>query len=401
MKIMLQAWNFYPCYGGVENSIFYIGAALQELGHKAIVFTRLTSPDLNSRDEFSGMEIIRYSYGRYNSYMPGPIAAFKPFARVIEAKKALSRFLESEHIDAIWSRRFELCCATWMSDFSGDIVYMPPVVVPPYYRNISRNQGSIKQYSWAYRFAIPQCQLVEACAIHGSRKVVTFSNSTKQQILRHYRLSSHKISVIQPGVDVERFRPRPKDSELLQEIDLAPESKVVLYVGRTDKDKNISILLEAFARIHDPWCYLVIVGDGACMPELKLLCVKLGIKDRVIFTGFRRDTERFYSIATAFALPTIYEGFGQVYLEAMASGIPCVGFRSDYPKVMVATEEIIQHGRTGFIADAISASFLADAILSILELSDEEHNAMSHYTRGYCTKNFSWTRFTERVLNEN
>ena len=78
--------------------------------------------------------------------------------------------------------------------------------------------------------------------------------------------------------------------------------------------------------------------------------------------GNRADVERFYSIADVFVLPSTYEGFGQVFLEAMASGVPCIGLSSDYPNIIVACDEIIRDGRTGYLADPYSIDVLAEKI---------------------------------------
>jgi glycosyltransferase involved in cell wall biosynthesis len=116
----------------------------------------------------------------------------------------------------------------------------------------------------------------------------------------------------------------------------------------------------------------------------------------VRFAGFRRDVHRFYSIADVFVLPSLYEGFGQVFLEAMASGIPCIGVRSDYPKVIVASEEVIVEGKTGFCVDPYSTSDLAESIVRVIR-DDDVRRQMSRNARELCELKYSWSSHVQRV----
>lgn len=119
---------------------------------------------------------------------------------------------------------------------------------------------------------------------------------------------------------------------------------------------------------------------------------------RVRFTGFRNDVQRFYSIADVFVLPSTYEGFGQVFLEAMASGVPCIGLKSNYPDIIVASDEIIINGKNGYLADPYSYDDLADKISSII-LDPDLNNSMKDNARKICENSYSWDIHTENLLN--
>lgn len=137
--------------------------------------------------------------------------------------------------------------------------------------------------------------------------------------------------------------------------------------------------------------YLVIVGDGIERPYLEGLVKQLNLINRTRFVGTRRDVERFYAIGDVFVLPSKYEGFGQVFLEAMASELPCIGLRPDYPNIIVACDEIIRDGITGYLADPYSTDDLAVKIEKII--SDDALRAkLGMESRKICEDEYSWEK---------
>ena len=136
---------------------------------------------------------------------------------------------------------------------------------------------------------------------------------------------------------------------------------------------------------------MVIVGDGLERPYLEGLVKQLNLINRTRFVGTRKDVERFYSIADVFVLPSKYEGFGQVFLEAMASELPCIGLRPDYPNIIVACDEIIRDGITGYLVDPYSTDDLAVKIEKII--SDAALRAkLGMESRKICEEEYSWER---------
>jgi glycosyltransferase involved in cell wall biosynthesis len=184
---------------------------------------------------------------------------------------------------------------------------------------------------------------------------------------------------------------------LLKELSIPPDASVILTVCRLSFEKNVQMLLKATALIDDSSCFVVVVGRGPERAHLQQLAANLRIVDRVRFTGLRTDVERFYSIADVFVLSSIEEGFGHVFLEAMASGLPCIGLASDYPRVITASNEIIEHGRNGFCADPYSTPDLAEKIDVVLK-DDKLRHRMGKESRELCEKNYSWERHVTAVM---
>ncbi|KAK0536470.1 hypothetical protein OC834_001185 [Tilletia horrida] len=132
------------------------------------------------------------------------------------------------------------------------------------------------------------------------------------------------------------------------------ESKtVILYVGRISWEKNLRFLIEAFRLLPDPVraaAKLVFVGDGPARGDLTRLCQKFGLD--AVFMGHQsgKRLAAMYASASVFAFPSFTETFGQVVLEALASGLPVVGLHAE------GTSDLVYHGHTGLLLDVAAAS---------------------------------------------
>lgn len=151
------------------------------------------------------------------------------------------------------------------------------------------------------------------------------------------------LQVIARGVDTDRFRPDARSETLRQSWQAAPRCPVVLHVGRLAPEKNLALLVQAFDAIRQRRSdtRLVIVGDG---PDAGPLRARL---PQAVFAGVRRghDLVAHYASADLFLFPSLSETFGNVTMEALASGLPVVAFRH------AAAGELIEHGHDGMLAD--------------------------------------------------
>ncbi len=158
------------------------------------------------------------------------------------------------------------------------------------------------------------------------------------------------VSVIEPGVDLDRIRA----------AHAPPKSSDVVFAGRLNAQKNVSLLLEAVAQAaRTPGAFTcTIIGDGPERARLEALARRLGVAGRVIFLGRIEDDAAYYSAiksARVFAWPSVAEGFGLAPLEAMACGVPPVVAASDFS----ATESLVRDGETGRVVPADPAAFAA------------------------------------------
>ena len=153
-----------------------------------------------------------------------------------------------------------------------------------------------------------------------------------------YRAESRKLVIIPPGVDTSHFYPIPAD-EAKQYLGLKPENRMALFVGRIEPLKGLDTLIQAMScldlrEIHRPVHLAIIGGEPDVIPEdmteemtrLQKLCDDLCMGGMVVFLGKRgQDTlPYYYSAAEVVVMPSLYESFGMVALEAMACGTPVI-----------------------------------------------------------------------------
>ncbi|MFO0613616.1 MAG: glycosyltransferase [Polyangiaceae bacterium] len=186
-----------------------------------------------------------------------------------------------------------------------------------------------------------------------------------------------RIAVIENGVDVERFHPGPRDEALARRLGLEPADEVVLSVSRLAARKGhrtVIAAISALARAR-PRLRFVFTGENAALArDLLALADELGVRDRVVATGFLPADElpALHRLADVFVLapdtrsPDDVEGFGVALLEAAASGVPTVGAR------IGGVPEAMEGGVTGLLVEPGASDELArtlDAILSNPELA--------------------------------
>ena len=151
-------------------------------------------------------------------------------------------------------------------------------------------------------------------------------------------------------------------SRLSAEFQLGPDSLVCGTVARLHPQKGICYLVEAFARLrtHFPNLKLLIVGDGPERAGLVQRATNLGVSQDVLFAGHRNPPVPYLKLMKVFILPSLYEGFPNALLEAMAACVPVVA--SDVGGV----NELVRHGVNGLLVPPANPSALAEAIQLLL-----------------------------------
>lgn len=169
-----------------------------------------------------------------------------------------------------------------------------------------------------------------------------------------------------------------------------PSLLTVTRLSRTDSYKGVDVVLQALPAIRNavPAVTYHIVGDGDARGDLEALATELGVADITCFHGrVSDDTLRnLYAQSTVFVMPSRMEGFGFVFLEAMAQGTPAIGGNQD------ATTEVIVDGDTGYTIDPTSPEAIADAVLSLLQDPTLRHT-MSLNARAHAHARFGFKQF--------
>ncbi len=181
--------------------------------------------------------------------------------------------------------------------------------------------------------------MLERILSYTTSTFICISNAMKEDMLR-LGIEPQKIVVIQNGVDLERFFPRPLQEGLIKELEIRTDGPVIGTVGRMVTEKGQKYLVEALKYLKTEWKDLkcLFVGEGPMLSEIKRMAFDLGVDDMCIFPGIRKDIERIYPLLDLFVLPSIREPFGLVLLEAMACGVPVLSTEAGGPSELIESE---------------------------------------------------------------
>ena len=189
------------------------------------------------------------------------------------------------------------------------------------------------------------------------------------------------------GVDASLFRPdRPGRLTIREALGFRPDDLVIGHVSRIAVEKNVGYLGQALALViaARPHARILIVGDGPARPEIE---ATLG--DSARFVGYRSgdDLADHYAAADLFAFTSLTETFGNVILEAMASGLPVVAIRSGGPG------DIVRPGETGVLIEPDQpANVFADALIDLLDHPDRRS------ARALAARNYALTQTWEAIM---
>jgi glycosyltransferase involved in cell wall biosynthesis len=191
------------------------------------------------------------------------------------------------------------------------------------------------------------------------QRVIVISKALGFYTARLEGVNPARIAPIYYGLP---FADLPRPGEVRREFHLPADAPVIGTVGRLTEQKGQRTLLHAFARVlgDHPGAYLFIVGEGELRSTLQTLAQELDIAGRVIFTGYRDDAPRLMADFDVVAVPSLWEGFGLVLLEAMNAGRPVVASR------VSAIPEIVLDGETGLLVPPDDAEALAAALGRLL-----------------------------------
>jgi len=271
--------------------------------------------------------------------------------------------------------------------------YIPPISRIPRVCTI-HDLGYLEFSEQFKKFDFWQLKYWSAYSIFISKAIIAVSNSTKMDIVRHYKFASGKVSVIYHGYDKTRFNPSidPKDvRRVLNKYSIVND--YVLYLSTLKPSKNVEGILTAWKAIKSdfPSISLVIAGKkGWLYQSIFDKAQKLGLKD-VIFTDFvpEKDKAPLISGARLFVLPSFWEGFGLDALNAMACGVPAVVSKvGSLPEVA---------GEAGVMVDPYDIESIASGIKKVLSMPEMEYNTL--VARGLKqAQKFSWEKTARQTL---
>jgi glycosyltransferase involved in cell wall biosynthesis len=221
--------------------------------------------------------------------------------------------------------------------------------------------------------------------------VLTTSAYCRRKIGEHYGVPAGRVRVVPEGIELGLWRAR-----LAASGGPAREERTILCVARQYPRKHIDDLLRAFALLRPqfPDARLVIIGDGPEHGRLKARAAELGLAGAARLLGALADDEAvigWYRRAGIFCLPSVQEGFGIVFLEAMAAGLPIVATTA------AAVPEVVPHGRAGALVPPGDTPALAAALAELLE-RPALGRSYGDFGREYVAQ-YDWANVAETFLD--
>lgn len=321
--------NLSGAWGGLEMSTLKIARHFQQRGLRSFVVTGFGTPLAQAAQE-AGITTLELDGGDH----------FSP-----RVSWQLRRFLKAQQIEMVMVHQLRnlwiLRPALWG---------LPQIRVVGFARMFLKG---IRKTDWLHRHLYLRLE-----------KMVTLSALQKQALLPCLPVPADRYTVIPNGVDCERFHPRHRSGDIRRrDFKVLGEEKVIGVIGRLDQQKGQMEFIEAAAKIlpkHPSTRFVVVgtesVGEPGFAQRLKARVQELGIASQVEFLGHRTDTPALAASFDIFVLASYEENFGNVVLEAMASGQAIIATNSG------GTPEQIQDGEWGLLVPPRSAEALALAM---------------------------------------
>ena len=315
--------------------VLQIAKELGKRGRKVDVFTRIHDPNDEQIMELgSNARVIHLNAGPCGEAKAGLHRYIPQFL------DSLSRFQDDEGLsyDLVHSHY-------WLSGLAGvELSRTWSVPHATTFHTLARAKMEVRPGDWESEVRLD----AESAVMSSVDSMVVSTEQERGDLRRLYQVTPQRVRVVPAGVDLDLFVPMGRQ-EARRNLGLK-ESKIILSVGRMEPLKGLDILISAFAGLKDisETRLLIVGGDLGSDREIKRLrslTAKLGLSDRITFTGIVQQTElpKYYGAANVFVMPSYYESFGLATLEAMACGTAVVTSRVGGPM------SFVEEGRTGFL----------------------------------------------------
>jgi len=275
--------------------------------------------------------------------------------------------------------------------------YIPPFLTIPRICSVM-DLGYLENTTQFEKMVLWQLKYWTAISVFASKQVLTISEASKSDIVRHYPFASNKVTVIHLGYDKDKFNLRVSNNlvrQLKNKYSIVED--YILFLSTLKPSKNIEGLLDAYSSLNTKKVFknlpqLVIAGKKGWMFDDIYKKVKdLNLTDKVIFTDFIKEEEKPTLIAGSklFILPSFWEGFGLDILSAFGCGVPVIASNvGSLPEVT---------GKAAVLIDPNSIESIANAIEKVLKMNKEEYNSLINL--GFeQSKKFSWENCSKKTL---
>lgn len=382
--------------GGMNVYVRELSAELARRGICVDVFTRLenaAAPHINCTALGSGARVIHLPAGP-----EGPLATAQIYPYLPQFVENIRAFAKAEGV------RYEVLHSHyWLSGWAAlELQKEWHVPVVHMFHTLGRMKNRVAQSAEEHEDDLRIT--TEQDIVERADCIVAATPAERIQLMWLYGADMRRIRVIPPGVNVSHFHPVPKD-EARRAIGMQDDSLLLLFVGRIEQIKGIDILLQALAILKreerersQNLCLAIIggmadeeAGENAELRRLKALGAELGLDSLVAFLGAKNQEtlQYYYSAAEAVIMPSHYESFGMVALEAMACGTPVIASE------VGGLAFLVQDGVTGFHVPTNDPAELAGKIRLILD-NEPLRREMAAAATAYAQR-YSWPLIADRI----
>ncbi len=325
---------------------------------------------LTSRPSEKTKEFLREFRGRIEV-----VSCLKREIRILDDLAAMVRlylFFRREKFDMVHTHTAK---AGFIGRIAARLAGVPVVMHTPHGHNFYGYFNSLGN-----KFIV----MLERIAAFFADRIVVFTDLEKRDMLRYKICSGSKIDVIRSGIDLSRFENVKAGAKKKHaEFNIGPHDLLVGMIGRLESVKGPDCFLDAAKIIAGelPQARFLIVGDGSLKEELMARSGRLGISDKVIFTGWREDIPEILSMLDVLVLPSLNEAVGRVLLEAGAAGKPIVA--TDVGGV----PEVLKNGETGILVPPRDPGRMAEAVAGLLRDEKRRHR-MGRAAKDWVRKRF-------------
>jgi glycosyltransferase involved in cell wall biosynthesis len=331
---------FHPFASGAERQALAQGVELLRRGHTVHVITRAVPGYPIVDEEHQGIFIHRW----IKTATAGPLFGLSFVAGVMTALKRLGAEIDVIHThQGLWEG-----VATGLA--RAMLVSKPTLVQP----------ASAGYYGEADELRRTRAAPLLRRAILANTGFAAISAEIDRQ-WRELGVAPGRIVRMASGVDAQEYRPGPSAVE----ADLLPRPRVI-FTGRLHPQKNLPLLLEAWANVvRQSEANLILVGPGNDRQRLIEVATSLGISDRVQFVGAVDSPAEYLRAADIFVLPSVAEGMSNSLLEAMATALPCV------VSGIGGNTDLVADGQTGRLVAEPTAEAWSNTLVELLENPSE------------------------------
>ena len=371
MKVGKLSWEFPPrVVGGIARHCEGLAKALVQQNHEVHLFT-LDFPGSPNYEEMDGVKVYRASTELGHPNFLTWVLLFNHFLA-----KRMADVTRSIDFDVIHVH-------DWLAAFSGisfKHYLKKPMVLTVHSTEVGRAQGLHSPDSFSING-------IEWWATYEADRVIVCSQSMKNEICGHFNLPLDKVDVIPNAIDTTKYQTSVDRGSVRQRYGVGYGEKLILCVGRLVPQKGIEYFIRAIPIIAKryPEAKFIIVGEGWSRDLLEAEARASGQGRKIQFTGFASDQEviNLMTSADALVVPSVYEPFGIVALEGMATGVPVVASKVD------GLAEVIEHDRTGVFVYPRSPESIAWGVDQVL--SDPGHAKwLTENAKEELRKAYSW-----------